>query len=102
MSSRELTSWRAYEEVCGPLGPRRGDYHAAIVAATVINMMKGKKGRRVKPEDLLPPWDGERVREEQTPEEQLRAVKAAHRALGGKGVDRGEPARPRDPRPDQE
>lgn len=102
MDSRELREWMAYEAATGPLGPRRGDWHAAIVAAAILNAMRGKKGRAITPEQLLP-WrlpDEER-KPEQTPEQMLRAIKSANRKLGGREVRHGDAAGPRDPGADQ-
>ena len=56
MSSRELTEWAAYETVHGPLGPRRDDFLAALVAHTIaaVNSEKGKSPDLAK---MLPNWD---------------------------------------------
>lgn len=77
MSSRELTEWMAYERVCGPIGPSRSDVHAGIVASTVANAMKGKRGKRFEPKDFIPEWD----KKEQTWEDQLAIVKRVHGSL---------------------
>lgn len=82
ISAQELTDWRAYEAETGPLDyGHRADVHAGIVAATVANAMRGKGGKRFGPEDFVPPWGGRR---EQTWQEQLAAVVAINKALGGK------------------
>ena len=99
IDSRELTEWAAYEQVCGPLGPVRGDYNAAVVAATVHNAMAGKKGRRTKLKEFMIDWGARRA---QTWEEQLAAVRVMNRAMGGrdltrtgKGAAGGDPDQPR-------
>jgi len=82
IDSRELTEWMAYERVAGPLGPERADLHAAIVAATVANAMRGKKGRPFKPADFMPQWDRPSP-VEQTGDDHLRIVKQLQAAFGG-------------------
>jgi len=55
-SSRiEILWWMAYERKNGPLGPRRGDFQAALVA-TVIAQANSKKGKKAKFEDFLLKW----------------------------------------------
>lgn len=43
MSYRELRTWQAYEVMAGPLGPRRGDFHAAIIARTMAQTFSKRK-----------------------------------------------------------
>ena len=43
------------------------DYRTGIIAATIANMLQGKKGKNLKPEDFMPT----RKRKKQTPEEML-------------------------------
>ncbi|WP_228979721.1 hypothetical protein [Streptomyces sp. DH12] len=75
-TSRELTEWAAYEKLAGPLGPRRGDVHAAIIAAAVVNM---QRKRPLPISDFLPRWD----RAPKTPEQLFQAAMAANVAMGG-------------------
>jgi hypothetical protein len=79
VSSRELSEWQAYERIAGPLGSRRGDVHAAMVAAAVINSQR-TKGRPLPVSDFIPRWDR---RAGQSPEEMFRAAMAATIAMGG-------------------
>ncbi|MBA0126279.1 hypothetical protein H0B56_12075 [Haloechinothrix sp. YIM 98757] len=82
-SSAELTEWRAFERIDGPLGPGRGDYHAALVAATVSNSIRalgGKRGTK-RVTDFLLEWDQRRG--PKTPHELLREVSSINAALGG-------------------
>jgi hypothetical protein len=80
----------AYETIAGPLGPERGDYHAAQIAAAVLNAARGKRGRVAQIKDLLIKWDaGAGRRPAQDPHEMLRAVKAINRAMGGAEVTEG-------------
>lgn len=85
MSSREITEWVAYERIAGPLGPERLDILAGVISATVANSQSKKKH---KPADFIPQWDQRRG---QTWQEQLAAVRAANRALGGTEVRRSAP-----------
>lgn len=61
MSGQELADWMAYEELRGPLGPARGDWQAAVVASTIANVNRGKRGKRVKVADLLLKWRSSRL-----------------------------------------
>lgn len=78
----------AFEEIEGPLGPRRGDYHAAMLAAVFANgvsALSGKRGSK-KVGDFLLQWDRPR---HQSPEEMLRMIQSWNRHLGGEEVKRG-------------
>lgn len=84
MPAQELTDWAAYEDLTGPLDyGHRADIHAGIIAATIANANRGKKGKRSRPEDFMPQWGGKR---QQTPEEQLRIVEQLNAALGGRDL----------------
>jgi hypothetical protein len=81
MSGQELTEWAVYEDLTGPLDQaRRGDIQAGIVAATIANANRGKKGKRFKPQDFVPNYGPKPVL---TWQEQLEAVVSINRALGG-------------------
>ena len=45
--------WIAFDLV-EPIGGLRGDYQAAVVAATVTNSLRGGKGKRLGLDDFLP------------------------------------------------
>lgn len=78
----------AFEQMTGPLDPRRrGDIQAAIVATTVANAMRSKKGRKAKLTDFLIEWDR---RARQPWQEQLAVVEALNRQFKGKDLRRGE------------
>lgn len=79
--SAELAEWQAYEKLTGPLGGLRGDLHAALVSAAVINSQRTKGKRPVNPVAFLPCWDTERVKK--SPEELFRIAMAANTSLGG-------------------
>lgn len=66
--------------MAGPLGPARADLQAAIVAATVANANRGKRGRRAVPADFIPTWDRKPA---MSWEQQLATVKTLNRAWGG-------------------
>lgn len=81
ITSRELSEWRAYESVFGPIGPVRDDIYEALLLAMIHNTW-AKKPK--KPEAFLPVWD----RHPTSPEEQLAKAKAWVQMFGG---DDGEP-----------
>ena len=73
MDSHELTEWMAFDQV-DPVGGRRGDYQAAVVASTVANANRGKGQRVLTPNDFvleyggramatLDAWVGQRIAE---------------------------------------
>lgn len=83
MSSRELGAWQVYEQAFGPLGPTRGDVHAAQVAAAVVNMLRdSKRGRPVKVEDMRLRWPGD-AEPEIDVDDQAIIVQQLAQALGG-------------------
>lgn len=81
MGAAELTEWRAYEQITGPLGGARGDIQAAVIASAIAAANRGKNQRMPALADFIPRWDRTRVRK--TPEELFKAAMAAHTALGG-------------------
>lgn len=81
MSGQELADWQAYERAHGPLGPVRGDWQAASIAAMVANANRGKRGKRIKIGDLLLKWKGEG--ETSSPEEMERTGRMLASRLGG-------------------
>lgn len=81
ISAAELTEWAAYEHIAGPLGPARGDLHAGIVASTIANVNRAKRGRVFRPADFIPRFDRPRA---QTPNQMANFLKALTLRLGGK------------------
>jgi hypothetical protein len=53
IDSHELTRWRAYERIRGPIGPMRDYIVAAMISANIINALGGK----VSAADLIPDFD---------------------------------------------
>lgn len=82
VSSRELTEWMAYEKISGPLGGRRLDVVAAIVASTVLNTNRRKGTAPIKPDDMIPRWDNF-----QSDEDVWDAIRKANAAMGGEVTD---------------
>ncbi|MFD8556621.1 DUF4035 domain-containing protein [Streptosporangium canum] len=80
VSSRELSEWMVYEQIAGPLGPIRGDYQSAQIAATLQNINRGKRGKARTLEDVRLRWD---AREPVSPEELYAKVRRINAGLGG-------------------
>ncbi|GAA1015903.1 hypothetical protein Aple_010780 [Acrocarpospora pleiomorpha] len=83
IGSRELTEWQVYERMAGPLGPVRDDYLAAQVAATVINVNRGKGKRARGIEAVRLRWDS---REPVDPAELYSRVQKINARLGGNDI----------------
>lgn len=86
VTSRELTEWEAYERVAGPIGDDRFDRLFAMLASVIANVNRTKKQRPYRAEQFMPKWDPKAPVErkpEMSDEDMLRAVKRAHKALGG-------------------
>ena len=82
--SAELSEWRAYEQIAGPLGGVRGDVNAAMISAAIVAVNRGKGQRAPKLADFMPRWDRTKVRK--SPEELFRAAMIANSALQGRVV----------------
>lgn len=77
--------WIAYNE-CSPIGEWRADHRAAMVACTMANVMRGKKGRRARMKDFMPQF-GPKVGRRQSPAEMkanIMMFAAQYQAHGGK------------------
>jgi hypothetical protein len=55
ISSRELSEWMAFDQV-EPIGGRRGDLQAGVVAATVANVNRAKGQRAYDVTDFVPEY----------------------------------------------
>jgi hypothetical protein len=79
-----LTEWIAYEKITGPLGRRRQDIQAALIATTIANANRGK-GRKFKISDFLIQYD--RLGQQKSPEQMIEALKSINAAMGGVEVN---------------
>ncbi len=53
LSEREFQEWMVVYSI-EPFGDERADLRAGIVASTVVNVNRGKRGHRAKPTDFMP------------------------------------------------
>ncbi|NIO43791.1 MAG: hypothetical protein GTO41_28715 [Burkholderiales bacterium] len=53
VDAEEFAEWCAYQEI-DPATEERADLRAAIIAATICNVLRGKKDRPVSPEVFMP------------------------------------------------
>ncbi len=53
LSDAEFQEWMSFYRM-EPFGEDRADLRAGIIAATIVNVQRGKKGRPVKPTDFMP------------------------------------------------
>lgn len=81
ISSRELSEWMAYERIAGPLGGRRHDVLAGIIAATIANTNRGKGRPPASVSKFVPEWDDHPA--PPPPEELLAKARQINAALGG-------------------
>lgn len=72
MDSRELSEWRALWRL-RPVGEEAADKRMAVLAHVIYSLLRGKESPRIEPDEFIP-W---REAVEQTPEEQIAALKAA-------------------------
>jgi hypothetical protein len=79
--------------VTGPLGPERLDYLFAMLQALTANVNRSKGQRPFKLDEFMPKWGRARQAGPMTPEDMLRAVKRANKAMGGE-VRGGDDSRP--------
>ena len=57
IESRELSEWMAFDLV-EPIGGRRGDIHAGVVASTIANVNRPKERRPYTVADFVPEYGG--------------------------------------------
>lgn len=62
MDARELDAWMLYERV-EPFGDRVTQMMVAQLTALVANVVRGKGGREVKVEDLMPRFEADKTQE---------------------------------------
>ena len=78
MTSAQFAEWMAYAQL-EPWGEERADLRAGIIASTMANSMRSKKGKPFKPQDFMPKFEPED--EEVTAAKMMARMRAA---LGGK------------------
>ncbi len=78
--SSELTEWMAYHRL-DPFGPERDDLRIGMAAAPIINMLSGKRSKRIKPDDFV--LSHRKLRPEQGWEQIKAALKSFTKAVGG-------------------
>lgn len=72
--SLEFAELLALEQM-DPCSEERADLRAAIIAATMVNMWRGKSGRAAKPDDFMPDFD--RGAQKQSPTDMWATLMAA-------------------------
>jgi len=78
MTSAQFAEWMAYAQL-EPWGEERADLRAGIIASTMANSMRSKKGKPFKPQDFMARFEPES--EEAAVARMLAKTRAA---LGGK------------------
>lgn len=87
ISSREFAEWMAYDLI-DPIGARRADYHAALIAASIFNARRTKDSQHYyEPSEFMPtfwepPVEPEEIDPDEVPE-LIEQAKAFAEALGG-------------------
>ena len=76
MSSSEFSEWMAFGGL-HPFGDGRADLRMGILAATMVNLWRGKDDQPAKPEDFMPQFEEE---EKMSKEDALAAIDAAFTA----------------------
>ena len=78
ISSALFAEWLAYSRI-EPWGEERADLRAGIVASTIANVNRGKKGKEFSPADFMPKFETE-----DEDAAAARMIAALRAALGGK------------------
>lgn len=68
-----------------PFGEERADLRMGILAATIANVNRGKKGKSYKPTDFMPFYKG--ATRKQTPQEMMKTMLSMTKLAGGKIID---------------
>lgn len=87
-SSKELTEKMIYTQMY-PMGVKRADLQAGIIASTIANVNRGKGQKPFKVDDFIPKFDDPKS-EWQTDEQLLTNAKAMAEIFGGKMKKVGE------------
>ena len=78
----------AYEQI-EPFGETRADLRMAILAATTVNVHKGKKGKSAKPKDFMPEFYKPK-KKEMGWQAQLAHIETVNQLMGGKDNRHGD------------
>lgn len=57
IGSKELTEWRAFERIDGPLGSWRDDHRAGVIAASFANRFLNEGDRPLTASEFIPKWE---------------------------------------------
>lgn len=82
MPVSEFYDFMLYDQV-EPLGGRRGDIQAGIIAATVANCNRSEKTKPFTPEDFIPSWEAKLV-QPQSADKQLAIMKIVQQIQNAK------------------
>jgi hypothetical protein len=80
ISSHTFAEWLAFRRL-EPWGEERADLRAGIIASTMANSMRGKKGKPFKPQDFMPKFEQDDPDDEMTTATMMARLRAA---LGGR------------------
>lgn len=72
----------AYEQISGPLGAARDDYHAALISSYVVNTQRGKK-KPIPLKQFIPVWDEAERKRGMSPEEIFARARQFNARFGG-------------------
>lgn len=88
LDSRQIAEWMAYYNI-EPFGEHAAYWRAGVIAATIANVNRDKRYRRLTPEDFMPKEpklkDGT-----QTPEEMAAVLKQAYKRAKKRGLTKKE------------
>lgn len=90
VSSKELTEWKAFEMLDGPIGEWRDDFRTGQIASTIANRSLGEGETGYRATDFIPNWDApEDLEEEEDPRkkarEQMTVMQRLGEAIKGRG-----------------
>jgi hypothetical protein len=91
MSSREFAYWLAYDSI-EPIGDRRGDIQAGVVASTISNLIRGAFSRDAEmlgPLDFVPRFETRAEAAPPSPAEVYKKLRTIALLAGAKKVEKG-------------
>jgi len=77
LTSRQLAEWMAYYSI-EPFGEHAAYWRAGVIASTIANVFRGKRGKAMKPEDFTPK-EPKLKEARQSPDEMAAVLKRAFR-----------------------